>query len=116
MKAPGHNEGFYVLDEFVCEAIHIPSVPLANPANQGRNEGMSVVEELLFDADQDATSEDVDDPTIRRPLRSVALDDAIKSEVGRLATLISVSADRIGTLALVQKLLLAEVNNIQRSE
>src|SRR6266566_6402633 len=50
MANPGHNEGFHVLDDFVCEAIHAPSVPLANPANQGRNEGMSVIEEVVFEA------------------------------------------------------------------
>ena len=49
MANPGRNEGFHVLDDFVCEAIHAPSVPLANPANQGRNEGMSVVDEVAFD-------------------------------------------------------------------
>ena len=50
MAAQGRNEGFHVLDEFVCEAIHASSVPLASPTNQGRNEGMSVVEELVFEA------------------------------------------------------------------
>jgi hypothetical protein len=50
MARPGQNEGFHVSDDFVCEAVHDPTIPLANPANQGRSEGMSVVEELLFHA------------------------------------------------------------------
>jgi len=57
MAAQGRNEGFHVLDEFVCEAIHAPSVPLANPANQGQNDGMLVVEELVFETRQEASSD-----------------------------------------------------------
>src|SRR5205809_6751099 len=58
MANPGRNEGFHVLDDFVCEAIHNPSLPLANPANQGRNEGMTVVEEAVFDASSTKQPED----------------------------------------------------------
>ena len=54
MANPGHNEGFHVLDDFVCEAIHDPAVPLANPANQGQNEGMSVIEEVVFDTPRES--------------------------------------------------------------
>jgi len=50
MVGRGQNQGFHILDEFVCEAIPSPSVTPANPASQGRNEGMSVVEEVVFDA------------------------------------------------------------------
>ena len=50
MANPSQNMGFLVLDDFVCEAIHAPSVLLANPANQGRNEEMVVLEEVVFDA------------------------------------------------------------------
>ena len=58
MANPGRNEGFHVLEDFVCEAIHEPSVPLANPASQGRNEGMTVVEELVFDASRAKKTEE----------------------------------------------------------
>jgi RNA polymerase sigma factor (sigma-70 family) len=62
MAAQGRNEGFHVLDEFVCDAIQSPSIPLANPANQGRNEGMSVVEELVVSLGTEAkVSEEEDD-------------------------------------------------------
>jgi hypothetical protein len=54
MPNPGHNEGFHVLDDFICEAIHEPSVPLASPANQGHNEGTSAVEELDCDASNES--------------------------------------------------------------
>lgn len=55
MAAQGQNSGFHVLEDFVCDAIHGPSVPLANPANQGHNEGMAVVEELVFYAGKGAS-------------------------------------------------------------
>ena len=102
MPAPGFNPGFHVLDDFVCEAIHAPSVPLADPANQGRNEGMSVVEELVVAAGKE-------------PKRPAALKEALESEVERLARLISTSADPIGTAALFQKLLLAALAGSEKS-
>lgn len=61
MAAQGRNEGFHVLDDFVCEAIHAPSIPLASPTKQGRNEGMSVVEELVVDVGSLAEADDEDD-------------------------------------------------------
>jgi hypothetical protein len=62
MASQGRNEGFHVLDEFVCEAIHAPSVPLANPANQGQNQGLSVVEELVVElGTQSGTSDEEDE-------------------------------------------------------
>lgn len=102
MPAPGQNAGFHVLDDFVCEAIHAPGVPLADPAKQGRNEGMAVVEELMLEAGKERT-------------RSAALEDTLESEVERLARLISTSADPIGTAALFQKLLLAALAGSQKS-
>jgi hypothetical protein len=50
MATPGSNAGVHVLDDFVCEAIHDPAIPVAKPNSQGTNEGMSVVAELVFDA------------------------------------------------------------------
>lgn len=49
MAAQGRNEGFHVLDDFVCEAIPSPSVSRADPAKLGRNDGMFVVEELVHE-------------------------------------------------------------------
>lgn len=62
MAAQGRNEGFHVLDDFVCEAFHAPSVPLASPTNPGRNERISVVEELVvnFGIQADASDEEDD--------------------------------------------------------
>ena len=102
MPARDHNAGFHVLDDFVCEAIHAPSVPLADPTKQGRNEGMAVVEELVFEAGKES-------------IRSAALEDVLESEVERLARLISSSADPLGTAALFQKLLLAALAGSQKS-
>jgi hypothetical protein len=44
MPAPGHNTGFHVLEDFVCEAIHASFVAHADLANQGRNEEMAGLE------------------------------------------------------------------------
>jgi hypothetical protein len=114
MAATGHNKGFHVLDEFVCEAIHDPSVLPASPANQGRNEGMSVIEELLFDAGT-TTSEDVADPDGKCAPGPLVLDDAIKTEAERLAVIIAASADPIATATLFQKHLLAELSGIRKT-
>jgi hypothetical protein len=101
MAATGHNKGFHVLDDFVCDAIHAPSVPLANPANQGQNGGMLVLDELIFEGEKGPSP--------------VALDDAIKSEIGRLAAVIAASPDPARTVALVQRLLVAQVESITKS-
>src|SRR4051794_15220120 len=55
MAAQGRNQGFHVLDEFICEALPVPSVPLADPATQGMNGGMSAIEELVFEAGGEPT-------------------------------------------------------------
>jgi hypothetical protein len=50
MAKRGQNEGFRVLDDFVCEAIPNPDVPQANPKNQGQSEGMLVLQEIALDS------------------------------------------------------------------
>src|SRR5262249_51069381 len=112
MAAQGRNEGFYVLDEFVCEAIHAPSVPRASPANQGRNEGMSVVEELLFDAGQGKSSNGPAVPDGRKPTLPDPQGAALRSVVEPLALYISASGDPRGALALALELLLAKLQSI----
>jgi hypothetical protein len=112
MAVQGYNKGFHMLDEFVCDAIHAPSVPLANPGNQGRNEGMSVVEELLFEAGK---APPLEDPNGRQSPGTAAAEDAIKLEAQRLAAMIAAAADPIGTVTRFQKLLLAELTSIQKT-
>jgi hypothetical protein len=46
MHKGGQNEGYRVLDDFVCEAIHESTVPRIPPNQRGQNEGVRVVEEL----------------------------------------------------------------------
>lgn len=58
MKKRAENEGFRILDDFVCDAIPDPSLTPAKPAHQGQNEGMSVVTEIVFDLPKESTSED----------------------------------------------------------
>jgi len=113
MAAQGHNEGFHVLDDFVCDAIHAPSFPLANPANQGRNDGMSVNEGLLFEMGRLSSSEAAEEQGRDKPQCSATPENIIKSEAERLAALISTMADPIGAAALFQKRLFAELAGIQ---
>ncbi len=92
-----------------------PSVPLANLTNQGQNDGMSVVEELVFEARQEATVDDPDNPDGRRSSVPVAQDAGLKSVIEPLATYISASRDPRGALALAIELLLAELNGIDQA-
>jgi hypothetical protein len=73
MAQRAENEGFRMLDDFVCEAIHDPATPLANPAKQGRNEGMSVVAEILFDAPPASQAGDKQNDS---PRRAITVNDA----------------------------------------
>src|ERR1044071_695941 len=106
MAAQGRNQGFHVLDEFVCEAVHAPSIPLANPANQGQNEGMSVVEESVFEAD----SVQPEAPDSLQASTRPGQDDALKSAIEPLAAYISASSDPRRALAYAVQALLAELN------
>lgn len=107
MSASGRNSGFHLLDDFVCQAIHPQGASLANPAKPGRNEGMAVVEELLFDTGLQTNS------------NSVFTDQGLRAEVSRLAEAlscyISASDDPVSTVANARKLLLAELEAIQQS-
>lgn len=42
------NEGFRLLDDFACDAIHEPGIPRADAKKQGKNEGIRVIEEIVF--------------------------------------------------------------------
>jgi hypothetical protein len=58
MTSSGKNEGIRVLDDFVCEAVSGSDAPKAAQRHQGRNEGMQVVEEIVFQmSNRDAESE-----------------------------------------------------------
>ncbi len=48
MATRAENEGFRMLDEFVTDAILEPGVPRADPQKPGKNEGIQVIEELVF--------------------------------------------------------------------
>ena len=49
MAKQAENEGFRMLDDFVCEAILAPGIPQADSRKQGSNQGMQIVEELVFE-------------------------------------------------------------------
>jgi hypothetical protein len=69
MASQGHNEGFRVMDDFACEAIHAPAVPQADPSKQGQNEGVQVIQELVVDASEASPREEKekDDDVKPRP-------------------------------------------------
>src|SRR5207237_938796 len=48
MATRGQNEGFRVLDDFICEALHDAAIPQANPKSPGQNEGVRVLEDLAL--------------------------------------------------------------------
>jgi hypothetical protein len=75
MAQRAENEGFRMLDDFVCEAIHDPVTPLAKPENQGRNTGMSVVEEIVFDVLNEGKARGKDKDS---PRRTLAVSDVAK--------------------------------------
>lgn len=111
MAAPGRNEGFHVLDEFVCEAIHAPSIPLANPANHGRNEGMAVVTELLFEAGGEPNPAGANDSGPIPDPHSAALTSAIEP----LALYISASGDPRRAFTVALELLLTKLHSIDQA-
>jgi hypothetical protein len=76
---------------------------------------MSVVEELLFEAGREPTSEDGEGPEQRQSPGPTALNDAIKSEARRLAAIIAASADPLGAATLFQKFLLAELGGSEKT-
>jgi hypothetical protein len=51
------NEGFRVLEDFVCDAIHEPGIPQADPTKQGANEGIRVIKELVFEGERTSQQE-----------------------------------------------------------
>jgi hypothetical protein len=57
MADRAENEGFRVLDEFVCDAIPEPGIPQADPKQQGKNEGIRVIEELVFGSESGTKEE-----------------------------------------------------------
>lgn len=62
MPSQGQNQGFLLIDEFICEAIPDPGVPQAPPARQGRNEGMGVFDEVIVEAASGGSDDDTDSP------------------------------------------------------
>lgn len=91
------NEGFRMLDDFVCEAIHAPAVTRADNTRQGRNEGIRVVEELVFDVAAEKSKQEADESEMRRIAE-------------KLATLIAGQSDPAGAMARFQQQLQTHIN------
>lgn len=110
MTTQGRNQGFHVLDEFACEAIHAPSVPPADVAKQGRNEGMAVIEELVFDGDR--APKDASDCDRKA---AATADRELKSLAVKLASVVVAAPDPAGAMTRFQQLLAGEVANYQQA-
>jgi hypothetical protein len=98
MAQRAENEGFRMLDDFVCEAIHDPSIPLANPAKQGRNEGMSVVVELVSGAPRETETAGNGSDGSKRTVSvkvTIELPEDIADEVRSLASRTQRSFDEV---------------------
>ena len=79
----GQNQGFCVLNEFVCEAIQAPAVPPAGPTKRGQNEGTRVVQELVVDAYKASTEgKGSDDAAKSRPVTNVGMELLVSMESG----------------------------------
>jgi hypothetical protein len=116
MSNTGKNEGFRVLDDFVCEAVHGPDVPRADEQHRGRNEGMQVVQELAFEGSSgEVSQEKTGDAASASRTRPVTLDDSIQSVIKQLAAFIADQSNPVRASALVQERLLAEINDIQNA-
>jgi serine/threonine protein kinase len=50
MAQRAENEGFRVLDDFVCDAILDPSISPGDPKAPGKNDGLQLTEEIVFDS------------------------------------------------------------------
>jgi hypothetical protein len=46
----GRNDGFRVLDEFICDAVPASGMPASSSCGRGKNAGMQVTQELTFQA------------------------------------------------------------------
>jgi hypothetical protein len=55
---PAENEGFRVLEEFVCDAIPGPGISKDGPFARGENEGVDVQWELVVNASHEPLAED----------------------------------------------------------
>jgi hypothetical protein len=49
MATKSQNEGFRMLDDFICDALPDPAIRKGGPSRPGRNEGIHGVEELVVD-------------------------------------------------------------------
>jgi hypothetical protein len=71
MGKRGENEGFHVLDDFVCEAIHAPGVPQTPPMKRSQNEGGTVLEEIAFHGSAIPRGEERRSSALKRLIRWV---------------------------------------------
>jgi hypothetical protein len=67
MNKRGENEGFRVLDDFVCEAIRNPAVPQAPASQRGQNEGVRVLEDFSVEFTERPRETDHNSQPLRQP-------------------------------------------------
>jgi len=115
MSNSGKNEGFRVLEDFVCEAVQSPDVPRADERHRGRNEGLQVVQELAFEAPGgEPGQENAEDSKRTNGTPPITLDDSVQSVIKQLAAFIAAQSNPVRASALVQERLLAEINDLQK--
>jgi hypothetical protein len=70
MANRGQNEGIRIVDDFVCQAIHEPSVPRADPASRARSEGVHVIDEFVVHAGSEGDDKAQESTGARTPASS----------------------------------------------
>jgi hypothetical protein len=114
MAKQGQNEGFRVLDDFVCAALHASDAPRADERRQGRNEGKCVVEELVFEIPgEESKQKDTEDSRSASLTSPLHLNPSMRRLAEELAALIACQSDPVGVMALFQQKVIAHINAIQ---
>ncbi len=116
MSQRAENEGFRLLDDFVCEASHEPTTPKADQKQQGRNEGMLVLEERVFaipagEPEQGQTAV----PDLRKPMQPSTVEQTLQRLVEELAALLASQADPSRIMDQFQNQLATRINALQEA-
>jgi len=96
------TQPIHALDDFVCTAIHAKPVPQTKPINRGRNQDMSVVQEIVLDATNSA-------------IPAIGLTASVQAMIRQLAEFVTNSSDPVATSATVQQRLIVEIKGLHKT-
>ena len=116
MSNRASNEGFRMLDDFVCEAIQVPGALNSEGMGRGRNEGAKLVEEVVLEPGSPQMPRSTNNDLPGGTQNAVYLDDSIQSFIYQLAIYISRQDDPGEASTQVLERLNAELSSIRRVE